>query len=409
MRAKPLFLGGVFPRDDEAAIVARSRGPIQNAANALQWTLIQGFDEALGEPITLLNAMFVGSYPRLYRDAWVRGGSWSHAPGARDQSIGFLNLFGVKHVWRTVALAWAARRWASSARGSARRCIVVYSMHAPFLVAAAAAKRVDPSLKICLIVPDLPEHMNLSGQRGAALRLLKVLDRKVMDAVMGSVDCFVTLTRFMAEPLGVGTRPWIVMEGAVNPGDACEGASAPGSETQKVVLYTGTLHKAYGILELLEAFALVPDPDVQLWICGAGEAEGEVKETSLRDPRVRYLGQVSRQEVLSLQRRATVLVNPRLDRGEFTRYSFPSKLLEYLLSGTLAIVRRLPGMPDEYFDHLIVADGDSAASLAAKIVEVCALPPAVRSRRGEAARRFVIEQKNGTTQARRILELIERA
>ncbi len=228
--------------------------------------------------------------------------------------------------------------------------------------------------------------------------------------VLTHMDCFVFLTRHMVERLGVAGRPWIVMEGAVNPEDANAESRPPVADSAlKVVLYTGTLHKAYGILDLLEAFSLVPDPTCRMWICGAGDAEPEVRSMVARDPRVRYLGQLTRSEVLTLQRNATVLINPRGDTAEFTKYSFPSKILEYMLSGTPAIVRRLPGMPDEYLNYLFVVEGSAPADMAKKISEVCNRSSVERVQFGERARRFVIEQKSGVVQARRILDLIRRA
>lgn len=402
-----LFLGGVFPRDEESRILARSLGPMQNAANALQWTLIRGLDEALGAPVRLLNAVFVGSYPRLHRDPWIHARRWSHAAGAEDTSVGFLNLFGVKHLWRIGALVRALRQWVASPAGG-RRVVITYSMHMPFLVAAAMAKRLDPSLRVCVIVPDLPEHMNLTTELGVVMRTLKALDQRVLAWATRSVDAFVLLTKYMADPLGVGDRPWITMEGAVDPAEARPLVSDVPQEKEKVVLYTGTLAKAYGICDLLEAFALVRDPDCRLWICGAGDAEAEVRATAARDPRVSYLGQVTRAEVLSLQKRATVLVNPRSDAGEFTKYSFPSKLLEYLLSGTPAIVRRLPGVPAEYDDYFFVVEGPSAADLARTISDACSRSPEERLEHGRRAQRFVLEEKSGAVQARRIVELVLR-
>ena len=113
--------------------------------------------------------------------------------------------------------------------------------------------------------------MNLSDVSGL-FRVLKALDRWIINRVVRRVDCFVLLTRHMAEPLGVSRKPWMVMEGAVNPDDVPVTPLRPRSGgSEKVVLYTGTLHKAYGILELLEAFSLVRDPRCRLWICGAGD------------------------------------------------------------------------------------------------------------------------------------------
>ena len=47
-------------------------------------------------------------------------------------------------------------------------------------------------------------------------------------------------------------------------------------------------------------------------------------------------------------RRADVLVNPRPNEGEYTKYSFPSKNIEYLLSGNPVVGYMLSGMPEDY-------------------------------------------------------------
>src|SRR5690606_28854588 len=101
-------------------------------------------------------------------------------------------------------------------------------------------------------------------------------------------------------------------------------------EEFKTILYTGTLAKRYGIVHLLEAFALIKDQDYRLWICGDGDARDEVNEKVRMDPRITYFSQISRERVLKFQKKATVLVNPRKSEGEFTKYSFPSKTMEYL-------------------------------------------------------------------------------
>mgnify|MGYP003303651866 CR=1 FL=1 len=43
-----------------------------------------------------------------------------------------------------------------------------------------------------------------------------------------------------------------------------------------------------------------------------------------------FTGKIDRSQVLALQRSATVLVNPRRNNEEYTKYSFPSKTMEYL-------------------------------------------------------------------------------
>lgn len=53
-----------------------------------------------------------------------------------------------------------------------------------------------------------------------------------------------------------------------------------------------------------------------------------------KDRRIQYLGSIPHDEILQLQRTASLLVNPRTPEGIYTKYSFPSKTMEYLASGT---------------------------------------------------------------------------
>ena len=65
------------------------------------------------------------------------------------------------------------------------------------------------------------------------------------------------------------------------------------------------------------------------------------------------MGQVSLNEARALQKTADVLVNPRLNEGEYTKYSFPSKTMEYLSTGRPVVCYKLDGIPDEYDKHLM--------------------------------------------------------
>jgi glycosyltransferase involved in cell wall biosynthesis len=402
-----LFIGGVFTEEQQDEVLQKNRGVVQFAANTLQWNLIKGLDECNIRPVNILNAVFVGSYPRYYTDYYIKSYKWSHKPGAQDTNIAFLNIFGAKHIWRGIALANQAIKWAHC-DSNEKKVIVVYSMHTPFIYAAAMAKRANPDIHVCLVVPDLPEFMDLSSNRNYLFNMLKKFDRLIMNKYLKYVDSFVLLTRHMVEPIGVGSRPWIVMEGVVNPEDLEEeDLQIEKSIKEKVILYTGTLNKKYGIMNLLRAFSMIEDRDYRLWICGAGEAESDIKAMAVQDSRVKFFGQLKRKEVLRLQRMATVLINPRGAEEEFTKYSFPSKTMEYLLSGTPTIVKRLPGIPEEYFNYLFTIDGDSDRDMAEKIIEVCSMPKAKLLEFGRKAREFVLKEKNHINQSKRILELVD--
>ena len=75
----------------------------------------------------------------------------------------------------------------------------------------------------------------------------------------------------------------------------------------------------------------------------------EVTSEMKIDDRIKYLGNLPQNKCLQIQREVSCLINPR-PNSELTKYSFPSKMMEYLTSGTPVIATLLEGMPEEYRD-----------------------------------------------------------
>jgi len=277
------------------------------------------------------------------------------------------------------------------------------------LSAVATVKKKYPQLHVCSIVADLPNMSNLSSKQGRLLRMFSAHKAKEAYSLLSSVDSFVLLTKHMADYMHI-TQPFCVVEGiAPTVSEANTKSETVGGEDERIILYTGTLHCKFGVLHLLDAFRKVSDPRARLVICGIGDSEAEIREASRQDPRIDFRGQLRRDEVLSLQKKAAVLVNPRLNNEEFTKYSFPSKTMEYLASGVPVVAYKLDGIPDEYDAYITYPDGDSSDALVATLEHLCSLSSDELSRMGSAARQFVTEQKNRNVQTKKILDSVQGA
>lgn len=403
-----LFIGGIF---DEKEIRKKSKGGIQSAANTLQWNIIKGLDECINKPVTILNAVFVGSYPKKYKDMIIQSSKWKHIAGANDINVGFINIDGIKHFSRARRMASSIEEWAREEKAHEPKFIVAYSMHMPFLYAIKRAKEINPNIKVCLIVPDLPQYMKLSKDKSQIYSILKSIDYKLIRSMLNYIDTYVLLTKHMSDYLGIAKDKYIVIEGIVNRNDITikvDESRVEHLSEEKTILYTGTLNWKYGIGTLLEAFEHIENKNYRLQICGSGEAEEEIKKLSQLDKRIKFFGSVNRDEVLKLQGEATVLINPRNSEGEFTKYSFPSKNMEYLLSGRPTIAYHLPGIPEEYKEFMYFVEENSSESMAEKILEICKKDPSELKDFGKKAQRFVIEEKNNIKQAKRIIEMLMR-
>lgn len=404
---KMLFIGGAFPKEMEAEILEKSKGTVHYAANKLQWNLIDGLINTNKIEMKIVSAPFVGTYPKEYKGLFVNEYSYTYNDSIQCEYVSFCNLWGYRNISRKNSLKKQICEFLQVE--AINKAIVVYSPHTPFLQAATYAKQKDPSIHLCLIVPDLPQYMNLNKEKSAAYKKLKEIDIKIFEKNSKHVDSFVLLTEHMKDILEVNKRPYVVVEGMVKVYDSNLDERVISEEVIKSVVYTGSINNKFGIINLIKAFNEIDDPNVVLKICGSGDSENLINEYVKKNDRIHFLGQLSNEDAVNLQKNATVLVNPRQDNEEFTKYSFPSKNMEYLLSGKPVIAYKLKGIPDEYDDYFFyVKDNDNdIKSLKNKINEVINLTIQERYEFGKKAKEFVIKDKNNNQASLKIFNMIK--
>ena len=391
-----LFMGLFCDKNREAEYLAKARRGVQGAVNTFQWNLLDGF-AAHGADMTVLNTMPVGVFPNNYRQLFFEKKTWKYENFPCTE-IGFLNLPMIKQEMREHGYFQAAKQWVKDTPGE--KTILIYSLYGPCLRATARLKRRYPDVKVCVIVTDLP------GRYGVQRSKLKMwYDSRSLEQ-LNHIDSFVLLTEQMTGPLQVGDRPYVVVEGICNPNAGQDTVDVP--EKKKAVLYTGSLNPVYGILDLVSAFEQIKTPDWELWICGKSGAEMEIRRRAEADPRIKYMGYRTKQEVYALQKQASLLVNPRKNEGEYTKYSFPSKTMEYMISGTPVLMYALDGVPKAYHKYGYFIGTEGLDSLEDGLCYAMHCSEEKRAQRGEAARCFVLHEKNSKVQAGKILTLLER-
>jgi glycosyltransferase involved in cell wall biosynthesis len=103
---------------------------------------------------------------------------------------------------------------------------------------------------------------------------------------------------------------------------------------------------------------------------------------------------------------ADFFINPRPTGQMFTRYSFPSKLLQYMATGKPVISTRLPGIPSEYWDYLIAIDNETVEGMAVLLSGLMNQKRDDLINRGQDARTFVMQQKTEGAQGARMADLL---
>jgi glycosyltransferase involved in cell wall biosynthesis len=345
---------------------------------------------------------YIGSYPRRFKKLFYKS-DISHLTenGTVYKSIKFCNLSLYKNFSR---FYFTYKEILTSIEHNLDKHILVYAISTPFLKAALKAKKRYPNLKISLIIPDLPQFM--SENNNLFYRFLKNINNKIAYNYLKKIDGFVLLSEHMRELLPINEKPYVVVEGIYNIEDENSNNTIKKDKDVKQIFYSGTLAKRYGIMNLVDAFTNLKNKNYRLVICGDGDSKNELIAKMKEDNRIQYLGNLSRNEVLKLQRNSDLLVNPRSSEGIFTKYSFPSKTMEYLASATPTLIYRLPGIPNDYYDYCFTIDNLGHNGLEEALIEVLTLSTEELEKVGVRAREFILKNKNPTVQCNKIISML---
>ncbi len=340
-----LFIGDVFDKMNECEVREWARAHIEYSSLIFQRKLIAAFEE-LGEKTAVISAAGIGAYPKKSGRFYFDG--FENNP-CGVTCVPFCNLWGYRNISRAYHLKRAVAEYLKTLTGEPL-FVVAYSAHTPVIEAALYAKKLYPDTKTMLIVPDLPQYMNLETDRGRVYDLFKAVDNKRIARLLKRIDSFTVLTEPMRDALGVGARPCLTVEGLID--DIPDKRDTKRETGNKCIVYTGKMYERFGVKALVDAFCSIEGDMLSLVLCGDGDAVPYIKEKCKADARIDYRGIVAPEEARKIMREADVLVNPRMNGEDYTKYSFPSKNIEYLLSANAVVACMLSGMPEIYSEFL---------------------------------------------------------
>ena len=401
---KILFIGGLFLDSNKRKIEDYSKGAMQNAANNLQWNYVNGIETNLSMRIDLLNAIYIGTYPKYYSKLLVKGGGKYFDSNNRSVSdIGFVNLPIFDEKSKYMNMKKALRGWINNNKGF-KKYIIAYGLFEHNIKLLNFAKK-KSQVTTCLIIPDLPQYMSLNGKSSGIRRVLLRYVDNIYNKYKESIDYYSIITEQMGSYLKIPQNQYVVIDGMIERDDINKFKPTESFTHQNKFsfLYTGGLSPLYGTDFLLSEFLAMKNKAVELWICGDGPYVDEIVRISKNDERIRYFGFLPRNECIALQQKASCLINPRED-SDITLYSFPSKTMEYLMSGKPVIAKKLLGMSNEYTD--IFFEFGASERLKDVMDKVSKMEPETLRKVGHRGKAFVSTRKNNIYQTSKLIKML---
>lgn len=371
-----------------------------------QKNIITGIENNTGLIMHSINGFMMPSIPNC-NEIITRGMEWAHCPGAQDSSVLSINIKYIDFIVRKILMKKKAKDWVKTYGNYGKVTVFVYAASEPYLEAAMEIKKKIPEAHVCLIVPDLPQYMELNGSK--VKKYLKELRWGKLQKLIIQSDSYILFSKHMANFLELDNKKWMTMEGSINLDDnAMAETLLKNEENEKIiVMYSGAMGLKYGIPELLDAFSMIENDNYELWFTGNGNADDLVKKRASVDKRIKHYGFLpSRENVLALQHQSTILINMRMPNEVASAYCFPSKIFEYLLSGKPTLSFKIDGIPDEYYKYLFEMKSPDPKHIKEAIIKLGNLSQEERDEVGKKGREFVLNEKNNVSQAKKIVDFL---
>lgn len=398
------LLTGYLPLPLKETVKKNTKAYLQNSAFVFQEKYIEGLS-CYYNNIQIINAPFVGYYPLKYRTCSVPDCDYTYQSNncsINVRSIPFSTLPIAYSISRRTRIYKELERWIAG-KEKEQNVIIIYSTHLPFMEASVELRKKVKDLRILIIIPDFPQFMNNSSAILSRIHQ-HINDRlysKGYERLYAQMDGFIFITEHMKNFIHDFNKPYIVIEGMASQ----FGRDAISYVKEKYIFYGGTLAEKFGVGALLDAFLRIKHSEYKLFLCGNGDTVERIKQLEKKE-NICYLGEISNEKVLELQKKATLLINPRQNVGEYTKYSFPSKVMEYFVSGTPTLMYKLDGIPEEYYNYCFSLDDNSTNVLAEKIDQILDMSDNELQKIGTSAKEFVLREKSPKAQCKKIIDFL---
>jgi glycosyltransferase involved in cell wall biosynthesis len=313
--------------------------------------------------------------------------------------IGFLNLPILKQVCETFSTYFEGKRLIKKYK---IKTIFTFNMFPEVGLPAKWLKK-KYGCNIVTLLADLPIDDTV-GRKGISKVLRRIFDHLTWKGIT-LCDKIITLNKYAIQ-LFSPDKPYIVMEGGLDSRDINE--IPVKTSTKKNLVYSGALVEYSGIINLIKAMQYVEDKEAILNIYGSGQITEYVVQCAEKMDNVRYWGKIDNNSMKRIQSEAYLLINPRPVDNLISKVTFPSKIFEYMVSGTPVLTTRLNGFTEEYYDKMFFVKNNEPMELAGKINEIMGLPSSDLRKKALLAREFVLENKTWEKQCKKIYEFIKK-
>lgn len=358
---------------------------------------IQKFSRLLVRGIQSNGVKVTSLSPNIYENKGYVHSSVEVEDGIEYKYIAYYNIPFIKHIFLFLYSLFYVLFW--GLRNKREKAVICDVLAVSICFGALLATKINRLTSVA-IVTDIYNLM-INGQKTFISRL----GSKINATYVNKFDKYILLTEQMNEYVNKHSRPYIIMEALCDSSNISDGIIVDKSYP-RTIIYAGGIHEKYGLKMLAEGFLKANLENAKLVYFGDGPYVEEFKSLCKSHPTLEYRGIVPNNVVVTEELKATLLVNPRLTTEELTKFSFPSKNMEYMASGTPLLTTKLPGMPQEYYSYVYLFKEETIDGYAEAIRDALSHSETELRLFGNKASQFVFLNKNNIHQGNRVVSFV---
>lgn len=393
-----LYISSVMAKTVHKEITKKLKQPTQYSIQKFHSLLLDGINKNENVNITALSGLPI-SRKKSKKFWWKKinikeeGINYIHLP--------FINLPILKQLFITIGMLIETIKWNNKNDNKYIICDAAYATVTPIIV--WLSKKFN--IKVIAIVADIYDYMS-EEVKSTKKSIYREISKKISKWTFKNYSGYILLTEAMNTIVNKQNKPYIIMEGLVDTNAQDLDNVHENKYKEKVCIYAGGIHEKYGVKNLIEAFTQLDIEDAKLYIYGVGDLKEYLE--NLKNDKIVYCGSVDNKEVVKQEKKATLLINPRFTNEEYTKFSFPSKIMEYMSSGTAVLTTKLAGIPEEYDKYLYYIEDETISGMKETIERILKKEREELISFGNEAQQFVLNEKNNIIQGKNIIDFLQK-
>jgi|GEM_PF-3791133 len=331
-----IYLGHIAPQ----SIVSESKA-ISIAGNNMEIGLLSELTNIYNDKMEIFSVLPFASFPKS-STMFINKKTYKEK-NIVINSIPFINIFALKQISIILYVIFIILKELSNTKIT----VITYNAPTIYSLPISLLSKIfnNRIIKVCLVV-DIPiMFQKKKGIREIARKFENFLSLKLFKNYDGMITLVEnTVTNF------TNLKKYLVINYSPLESISTNVKDLKLDRNKINITFTGAVEEYYGIKEMIQTMKYLSE-EYCLNIFGSGSLDDYVIGQSRLDSRIIHHGRVAHDVSIEAQKQSDLLFLVRTDEM-LNKFGLPSKVIEYLSSGTPVITNKIESIPTELYKYL---------------------------------------------------------